>query len=583
MYARWISNVCTIPDVIGMTESAASTAVNNAGFLYEFTDYLDTTNSGLVGKVAAIDPPVGSQPGCGTNITLTIYRAPVVIAPTAVSAAPPVISRTNNSYIYSTTNGSWNNSPTSFSYQWRASRYVPYPPYYVTNLVGTDSSSYTSSSTYNDYDIYCTVTASNSAGSATATSNFITNTPVGDGPSGISVTLTPTGTQMAGTQLTANVSVTSGTSPITYTVQIFKKTGANPTNADTGLESGTTSATHTITTSEASGTPDRFIAYGTATNAYGSTTGYSSVVISTPYVPPAVAPSGGGVTLTPSGTQQAGTTICANVTAMSGTSPITYTTDIRKATGSSPTGSATSVSSGTGTGDSVCCHTITASEASGTPDQFKAYTVGTNSVGSFTVGSNTVISTPAVTTTTTVNCNTCNSYTPNDGTYPYTGTDPYGTCTSGSRYYRICVTPSGCSNTNDWGSCVPAATTTTTAAPTTTTANCNTCNSYYPSDGSYSLTTSDPYGTCASGNRYYRICVTQGSCPNITQYGSCVPAATATTTAAPTTTTTAGRPTVYWKCNSTDVANASNPCSSVGQCRQAGNTYFPAGCTSCCD
>jgi hypothetical protein len=74
MYARWQINVCTIPNVIGMTEINASNAVNAAGFLYEYTDYIDTTNASIVGTVAAIDPPVGSQPGCGGNITLTIYR-----------------------------------------------------------------------------------------------------------------------------------------------------------------------------------------------------------------------------------------------------------------------------------------------------------------------------------------------------------------------------------------------------------------------------------------------------------------------------------------------------------------------------
>jgi hypothetical protein len=92
----------------------------------------------------------------------------------------------------------------------------------------------------------------------------------------------------------------------------------------------------------------------------------------------------------------AGTTISANVTAMSGTSPITYTTTIRKATGYSPTGNDAIVATGSGTGNAVVSHTITTGEASGTPDQFKAYTVGTNAYGNFTVGSNTVISTPYV-------------------------------------------------------------------------------------------------------------------------------------------------------------------------------------------
>ena len=121
----------------------------------------------------------------------------------------------------------------------------------------------------------------------------------------------------------------------------------------------------------------------------------------------ATGPSGGGVTLTPSGTQQAGTTISANVTAMSGTATISYTTQIRKATGYSPTSNTdgTLVASGPGTGNGVTSHTITASEASGTPDQFRAFTTGTNSVSSNTVSSNTVISTPAVATQYTISWN----------------------------------------------------------------------------------------------------------------------------------------------------------------------------------
>jgi hypothetical protein len=119
-----------------------------------------------------------------------------------------------------------------------------------------------------------------------------------------------------------------------------------------------------------------------------------------------VGPSGGSVTLSPSGTQQAGTTITANVSAMSGTATISYTTTIRKKTGSAPTSNTdgTEVASGTGTGN-VASHVITASEASGTPDQFRAFTTGTNSFGNNTVASNTVISTPAVVTQYTISWN----------------------------------------------------------------------------------------------------------------------------------------------------------------------------------
>jgi|688.fasta_scaffold104886_5 hypothetical protein len=118
------------------------------------------------------------------------------------------------------------------------------------------------------------------------------------------------------------------------------------------------------------------------------------------------APSGGSVTLSPSGTQQAGTTITANVSAMSGTATISYTTTIRKKTGSAPTSNTdgTQVASGTGTGN-VASHTITDSEASGTPDQFRAFTTGTNSFGNNTVASNTVVSTPFVPTQYTISWN----------------------------------------------------------------------------------------------------------------------------------------------------------------------------------
>ncbi len=134
-------------------------------------------------------------------------------------------------------------------------------------------------------------------------------------------------------------------------------------------------------------------AEATWNNGIGSQTANSTA---TTVTAAGVGPSGGSVSLSPSGTQQAGTTLTANVSAMSGTATISYATTIRKKTGSSPTSNTdgTEVASGTGTGN-VASHIITASEAAGTPDQFRAFTTGTNSFGSNTVSSNTVISTPA--------------------------------------------------------------------------------------------------------------------------------------------------------------------------------------------
>jgi hypothetical protein len=142
-----------------------------------------------------------------------------------------------------------------------------------------------------------------------------------------------------------------------------------------------------------------------------------------------VAPSGGAVTLTPSGTQMAGTTISANVTAMSGTATITYLTTIRKKTGSAPTSKTdgSEVSSGTGTGNGVATHVITDGEAAGTPDQFRAFTTGTNSFGNSVVSSNTIVSTPYVAPVVTPSGGTATS-TPSTGT---AGTTTYQASTSG--------------------------------------------------------------------------------------------------------------------------------------------------------
>ena len=175
-------------------------------------------------------------------------------------------------------------------------------------------------------------------------------------------------------------------------------TGGNSFTGGTILQNGGTTY---VTTSGSVGYAVR--AEVTWNNGVGSQSANSNSIVVTAA---GVAPSGGGVTLSPSGTQQAGTTLTANVSAMSGTATISYQTYIVKKTGSSPTSDTdgTRVASGTGTGN-VATHTITDSEASGTPDQFRAFTTGTNSIGSNTVASNTVISTPFVPTQYTISWN----------------------------------------------------------------------------------------------------------------------------------------------------------------------------------
>lgn len=242
------------------------------------------------------------------------------------------------------------------------------------------------------YQVRAEVTWNNGVGSQTANSNTVTITAA------ITKLATPTGVN-ASDNRSDGVNVTwNSVSGAAYYGVWYGPAPSYDSLADFGGNRNTSLITGTsyLDTSLANGvTRDYYVqAYrsgdptATKSDWAGPDSGTRTVA--------GTAPSGGSVTLSPSGVQQAGTTITANVTAMSGTATISYTTTLRKKTGSSPASSTdgTEVASGTGTGN-VASHTITASEAAGTPDQFRAFTTGSNSFGSTTVISNTVISTPA--------------------------------------------------------------------------------------------------------------------------------------------------------------------------------------------
>lgn len=275
----------------GSVSFTGSPNINNATYNFAVTGL----SSGQSATVTVATTNASYNPGSGS----TTGSAIVVVSPPVNNVAPIIAptSGTAGSTTYSVTNnGSWSNSPTGYNYQWQ---YNDQGSTFL-NIPGETSSSYSPPANFFSYytsPILCRVTAFNAGGNS-----------------------------------------------------------VSPANSNQATVSA-----------------------------------------------PGVAPNGGGVTLSPSGTQQAGTTITANVSAMSGTATITHSTTLRKKTGSAPTSSTdgTQVASGTGTGN-VCSHVITDSEASGTPDQFRAFTTGTNGFGNNTVLSNTVISTPAVVTQYTI-------------------------------------------------------------------------------------------------------------------------------------------------------------------------------------
>ena len=254
------------------------------------------------------------------SITVGLVNAPSPISAPEVTPS----SGTAGSTQYSTTNGSWGGSPTGYTYSWR---------YRETNIVYPAAPGTNNQSTYtppaNFVSLYgntlrCVVTASNGGGSTAANSNDVTVSSPVSAPVG-SVSISPSGTVQARTQITATSSFTN--SPTSSYIEIRKATGANPTQSSTLVtSSASTQVSHTITDAEASGTPDRFIAFAYASNSGGTSPTYSSnIITSTPYVPPALAPTGGSASVSPASGTYGSTTFTASTSGWSGSETITYT------------------------------------------------------------------------------------------------------------------------------------------------------------------------------------------------------------------------------------------------------------------
>jgi len=100
------------------------------------------------------------------GINIAVKGAGISGPPTAppVNSTLPVISGTTSvGSVLNTTNGTWTNSPSSFSYQWKRG---------ATNI-GTNTTTYTLVQADAAQNITCVVTATNASGSANATSNIL--------------------------------------------------------------------------------------------------------------------------------------------------------------------------------------------------------------------------------------------------------------------------------------------------------------------------------------------------------------------------------------------------------------------------
>lgn len=169
------------------------------------------------------------------------------------TVAPVVTGTTIVGNTLSTTNGTWVNSPTSYTYQWQRNG--------TTNIGGATSSTYVLTTSDIGFTINCRVTATNSVGSSSASSNStaaITSPPVN------TVAPVVSGTPTQGQTL----STTNGTwsySPTSYAYQWQRN---NTTNIG-----GATSSTYLLTLSDVGSTINCRV---TASNASGSNTANSN-------------------------------------------------------------------------------------------------------------------------------------------------------------------------------------------------------------------------------------------------------------------------------------------------------------------
>lgn len=197
---------------------------------------------------------------------------------------------------YTSDTGTWNGSPTSYSYQWK---YNDQGATFL-NIPGATSSSYSPPSNFFTLGylspIRCYVTATNAIGNSTpAPSNQVpVNAPISL-PSGGTVSIsTNTGNYNVGSVITYSTSGWTN-SPTSYYLELHN--GTNPVLTSDPLRATTTSTsgTYTIQTGDV---PKYFKAWATATNSAGSATAFSAQVgpatnYSAPTISASVSPTTG--------------------------------------------------------------------------------------------------------------------------------------------------------------------------------------------------------------------------------------------------------------------------------------------------
>ena len=232
-----------------------------------------------------------------SNATDTVTQS-LTVGPPVNTAEPTITGTFVQGRLLSASVGTWNGAtPLSFAYDWRrcpADGGLP-DGSNCAAISGATSSSYTLSADDVGHPIRIRVTASNSLGPQTATSNASpavqsSTTSTAQAPRN---TFAPSisGTPTQGQSLFASVGVWSGTTPLTYTYRWLRcdADGGEPTGSDCSVIAAATGATHALVLGDVG---RRLRVQVTARNTSGTATATSGptsivqVVGSTPPPPP---------------------------------------------------------------------------------------------------------------------------------------------------------------------------------------------------------------------------------------------------------------------------------------------------------
>ena len=212
--------------------------------------------------------------------TTVVAGPPPPPSPPSNTATPTVSGTAQQGSSLTTTNGTWSNNPTSYSYTWQDCNSSGAS---CTNIAGATSSSYTLQASDVGATIRSVVKATNAGGSATAQSaatTVVAGPP--PPPSAPSNTATPTvsGTAQQGSSLTTtNGTWSNNPTSYSYTWQDCNSSGASCTNI-----AGATSSSYTLQASDVGATIRSVVK---ATRFGGSATAQSTATA-------AITSSGGG-------------------------------------------------------------------------------------------------------------------------------------------------------------------------------------------------------------------------------------------------------------------------------------------------